>query len=180
MEALFFVATVAIVAGLVLLALRGPRMLRLWRAHRADDKRPREPRLPADELESIVRELLEHRGFELETPVEGIAVARKADEARLVVQIEPSPPQERVPAERVRALAERVKQQHAQAGLLVTPYHIDRAAIPELPTLVELMDGRALLAAVDRELPHRVRELSRFRLTGTERAPSLDRRAVAR
>lgn len=176
MEALFFIATVALVAAIVLFALRGPRLMRLWRARRGDRHRPPQARLSAGELEAIVRELLDRRGFRLEPPREGVAVARNASDARLVVRIEPSPPQERVPADRVRELAERVEQHHAHAGLLVTPYHIDRATTAELPTLVELMDGRALLAAVDRELPHRVAELTRFRLTGTERAPSVDRR----
>ena len=157
MKVLFALAVLAAVIALVIAALRVPRLVRLWRARRADRRRPLDPRLPPETLEDLVRELLARRGFPLVEPVEpGVTVA-----------------------ERIRELAASVERHHAQGGLLVTPYHIDRALAEEPPAPLELMDGRALLRAVDRELPHRLGALRGFRLTGTERARSLDRDAVA-
>lgn len=178
MKALFLLTTVAILVAVVYLVLRSRRIVVALRARRDDRRRSPEPRLPPARLETLVRELLQRRGWRMGAPEEGgVAIARGPGEARMVVQVEPTPPRERVPADHVRDLAERVQAHHADIGLLVTPYHIDRAAAPDGPVTLELMDGRALLAAVERELPQHLDELRRFRLTGTERAPSLSDRS---
>jgi hypothetical protein len=174
---------VAVAVGIALLLLlaryaKNPAIARSELERRAELDAPRPAIDPAD-LRMLVSELLPRMGLAVvESEAMGrfgavriVAVGHGAlRDARHIVYVEPRPEGEVVGATELLSLAEDVVQNQASLGVMITPYRIDRAAIAGIEADLELIEGRELLALVERHLAGRAAELRGFRLTGGRRA----------
>jgi len=142
---------------------------------RGTAKRPME----LDELRAIVTRVLSHRGIAVRdaraldrdgaTRLETMGSGTLRD-ARQIVYLEAKPRHGRVGHDVVDALAADVRDSEASAGMLFTPYHVDRSTAPDAGVPLEIVDGLALERLVEHLDPVLAPVLKRFRLAGTEPA----------
>lgn len=131
------------------------------------------------ELRDIAVRVLSHRGITVADArpldrdesmrLETVGTGKMRD-TRQVVYLEAKPLHGRVSHHVVDALAEDVAASDATAGILFTPYHVDRSTAPDASVPLELVDGLALVRLVDHFEPNLKPTLERYRLVGSEPA----------
>jgi hypothetical protein len=83
-----------------------------------------------------------------------------------VVYIESLPVGDTVDASVLLQLAEDVRASNAAAGMLITPYRIDRSGFGGVETPLEQVDGARLAQLVDQHLPELAAELAEYKIEG--------------
>lgn len=139
-------------------------------------RRDAKPRIGAARLYEVATALLASMGVRIEDSAvmerrgsyRLVGVARGVlREARHVIYVEAEPPGAQVGPETLLELAGDVAATGAAAGVLITPYHIDRKATAGMDEELELIDGLALRDLVHRHLPHMSEEIDRYELVGS-------------
>jgi hypothetical protein len=143
------------------------------------------PSVSVARLRELVVELLEAMGMTVtEFPEDpGRFVATFPDpilEARYLVTVEGAPAADVVEQPAILELAEQVRDEVASAGMLVTPYAIDRSGLTGFGVPIELIDGPRLRALIARYLPARLPEVDGYRGFGREAAPEVTQPAFER